>query len=129
MGFSFCSEYHSGKPILCLKSVVDRKMRNPLNTQLLSCTDYTWESKADGNFAVIEGPQNEPLSRGTEIRLHLKEEAVEYLEEGKLQVSLSINCQTRLTLGTLGTPEFYHGRTSGRVHSITGVFCFKSSKF
>ncbi|CAM6096276.1 unnamed protein product [Calypogeia fissa] len=46
---------------------------------------YIWESKADGNFAVSEDTENEPLGRGTEIRLHLKEEAVEYLEEGKLK--------------------------------------------
>lgn len=47
---------------------------------------YIWESKADGNFAVSEDTENEPLGRGTEIRLHLKEEAVEYLEEAKLKV-------------------------------------------
>ncbi|KAL2643276.1 hypothetical protein R1flu_010863 [Riccia fluitans] len=46
---------------------------------------YIWESKADGAFAVSEDTENEPLGRGTEIRLHLKEEAVEYLEEAKLK--------------------------------------------
>jgi heat shock protein beta len=46
---------------------------------------YVWESKADGAFAVSEDTWNEPLERGTEIRLHLREEAGEYLEESKLK--------------------------------------------
>ncbi|KAJ4964185.1 hypothetical protein NE237_024124 [Protea cynaroides] len=46
---------------------------------------YIWESKADGSFAVSEDVYNEPLGRGTEIRLHLREEAQEYLEEEKLK--------------------------------------------
>jgi len=48
---------------------------------------YVWESKADGAFAISEDTWNEPLGRGTEIRLHLREEAGEYLEESKLKVS------------------------------------------
>lgn len=51
---------------------------------------YVWESKADGQFAISEDTWNEPLGRGTEIRLHLREEAGEYLEESKLKVSLSL---------------------------------------
>lgn len=47
---------------------------------------YVWESKADGAFAISEDTWNEPLGRGTEIRLHLREEAGEYLEESKLKV-------------------------------------------
>lgn len=46
---------------------------------------YVWESKADGAFAISEDTWNEPLERGTEIRLHLREEAGEYLEESKLK--------------------------------------------
>ncbi|GMH03277.1 hypothetical protein Nepgr_005116 [Nepenthes gracilis] len=46
---------------------------------------YLWESKADGSFAVSEDVWNEPLGRGTEIRLHLREEAGEYLDEYKLK--------------------------------------------
>jgi heat shock protein beta len=46
-----------------------------------------WESKADGSFAISEDTWNEPLGRGTEIKLHLRDEAKEYLEEGKLKVS------------------------------------------
>lgn len=46
---------------------------------------YIWESKADGAFAVSEDTENESIGRGTEIRLHLKEEAGEYLQEDKLK--------------------------------------------
>ncbi|KAB2096511.1 hypothetical protein ERO13_A01G110500v2 [Gossypium hirsutum] len=46
---------------------------------------YVWESKADGAFAISEDTWNEPLGRGTEIRLHLRDEAQEYLEESKLK--------------------------------------------
>ncbi|KAE8704211.1 Endoplasmin-like protein [Hibiscus syriacus] len=46
---------------------------------------YVWESKADGAFAISEDTWNEPLGRGTEIRLHLRDEAQEYLEENKLK--------------------------------------------
>ncbi|XP_073031433.1 endoplasmin homolog [Primulina eburnea] len=46
---------------------------------------HVWESKADGAFAVSEDVWNEPLGRGTEIRLHLRDEAQEYLDENKLK--------------------------------------------
>ncbi|CAM0908753.1 unnamed protein product [Alopecurus aequalis] len=46
---------------------------------------YVWESKADGSFAISEDTWNEPLGRGTEIKLHLRDDAKEYLEEGKLK--------------------------------------------
>ncbi|EFJ17496.1 hypothetical protein SELMODRAFT_444847 [Selaginella moellendorffii] len=46
---------------------------------------YIWESTADGAFAVSEDEENEPLGRGTEIKLHLKDDAADYLEESKLK--------------------------------------------
>lgn len=45
-----------------------------------------WASKADGQFDVYEDTDSEPLGRGTEIRIHLKEEASEYSSEFKLKV-------------------------------------------
>ena len=45
---------------------------------------WVWESKADGAFAVSED-DGEPLDRGVEINIFLKEEAQEYLEEDKLK--------------------------------------------
>ncbi|THG07125.1 hypothetical protein TEA_000687 [Camellia sinensis var. sinensis] len=50
---------------------------------------YPWKylgaCGASGAFAISEDTWNEPLGRGTEIRLHLREEAGEYLEESKLK--------------------------------------------
>ncbi|XP_065880229.1 endoplasmin homolog [Euphorbia lathyris] len=46
---------------------------------------YVWESKADGAFAISEDTWNEPLGRGTEIRLHLRDDAGEYMDESKLK--------------------------------------------
>jgi len=43
-----------------------------------------WESKADGAFAISED-DGEPLDRGVEINIYLKEEAQEYLDEDKLK--------------------------------------------
>ncbi|KAK1368053.1 hypothetical protein POM88_034145 [Heracleum sosnowskyi] len=54
---------------------------------------YVWESKVDGAFAISEDTWNEPLGRGTEIRLHLREEAGEYAEESKLKCcSAKLQC-------------------------------------
>ncbi|GKC90472.1 endoplasmin [Tanacetum coccineum] len=43
-----------------------------------------WEYKVDDAFVISENTYNEPLGRGTEIILHLREG--EYLEESKLKV-------------------------------------------
>ncbi len=44
-----------------------------------------WESSANGAFAISEDADGEPLGRGTLIRLHLKEEALEYADQAKLK--------------------------------------------
>jgi len=46
---------------------------------------YIWESNADGQFAISEDTEGEPLGRGTQINIYLKEDAVEYAEEDKLK--------------------------------------------
>ena len=33
---------------------------------------HIWESSADGNFAVSEDNENEPLGHGTLIKIHFK---------------------------------------------------------
>jgi len=45
---------------------------------------YLWESSAGGVFSVKED-DGEPLGRGTEITLHLKEDCVKYAEEKALK--------------------------------------------
>merc|ERR1712071_219443 len=44
---------------------------------------YTWESSAGGSFTVKSG--GKPISRGTEVVLHLKEDQTEYCEERRIK--------------------------------------------
>jgi heat shock protein 90kDa beta len=46
---------------------------------------WVWESTASGQFAVSEDVNGEPLGRGTQINIHLKKEAKEYMQESKLK--------------------------------------------
>jgi len=45
---------------------------------------HVWESAAGGSFTVIRD-QTDPITRGTRIVLHLKEDMQEYLEERRLK--------------------------------------------
>ncbi|ODN91993.1 hsp90-like protein [Cryptococcus wingfieldii CBS 7118] len=46
---------------------------------------YTWESAAGGTFTITEDTEGPRLGRGTEMKLYIKEDLKEYLEEKRIR--------------------------------------------
>lgn len=46
---------------------------------------HVWESAAGGSFVVSKDTESNPITRGTRIVLHLKEDMQEYLEEKRIK--------------------------------------------
>jgi HSP90 family molecular chaperone len=46
---------------------------------------HIWTSTADAKFFVTKDPRGDTLGRGTRVTLHLKDDAVEYVEQDKIK--------------------------------------------
>jgi heat shock protein beta len=46
---------------------------------------HIWTSTADAKFNVVKDPRGDTLGRGTRVTLHLKDDALEYLEQDKIK--------------------------------------------
>ena len=46
---------------------------------------HIWSSTADAKFSVVKDPRGDTLGRGTRVTLHLKDDAIEYVEQDKLK--------------------------------------------
>ena len=46
---------------------------------------HIWTSTADAKFTVAKDPRGDTLGRGTRVTLHLKDDAIEYVEQDKIK--------------------------------------------
>jgi len=48
-------------------------------------TQHVWESSADRTFTIAEDPRGNTLGRGTQVTLHLKDDALDFANEAELK--------------------------------------------
>ncbi|KAJ3104913.1 hypothetical protein HDU97_008771 [Phlyctochytrium planicorne] len=48
-------------------------------------SQHIWQSTSESDFTIAKDPRGNTLGRGTEITLHLKDDAIEYLETSNLE--------------------------------------------
>jgi len=46
---------------------------------------HIWTSTADSKFSIVKDPRGDTLGRGTRVTLHLKDDALEYVEQDKIK--------------------------------------------
>jgi heat shock protein beta len=46
---------------------------------------HIWSSTADAKFSMVKDPRGDTLGRGTRVTLHLKDDALEFLEQDKIK--------------------------------------------
>ena len=79
---------------------------------------HVWTSTADAKFFVTKDPRGDTLGRGTRVTLHLKDDAVEYVEQDKIKnlvkkysefiqypIKLFLSKEIRKTVPDEETPE------------------------
>nr|CAG8533229.1 9528_t:CDS:2 [Entrophospora candida] len=85
---------------------------------------YIWESAAGGSFTITRDTINPPLGRGSEVKLFLKEDQLDYLEERKIKEVVKkhsefIGYPIQLPIWTRNPDDIEHADYAAFYKSIT----------